>query len=219
MGQANSIIVQQELLGTRSLINSSITALQSSTSDKAPALIEKYQAVLANVNTTIADLSGVELDSNKTSAIAQAQAGYTAQLANLNIVKNDILTYGENAYSIILSKYIIYGICQFFAIIIISHKILDKGILFKLLYALWGIILYPFVLAYGIYDTPPWQAILFPAFEIKNGTWMNTPFYKFIFWPFAYTRLGPEDSAHTGKIPLRIFSIMSLMAFGATFFY
>jgi len=219
MGQANSVIVEQELLATEALINTSIRSLQSSSSDKAPALVEKYQAVLVNVKKSIADLSGAELDSNKTTELSQAQAIYTSQLANLNIVKNDILEYGDNAYAVLLSKLIIYGICQVFAIIIISHQFLQTKLPFKLLYAFWGAILYPFALAYGIYDTPPWQSILFPLIDTEKDLWANTPFFNIIFYPFSYRRLRPDDTAHTGKTALRIFSVMSLMAFVATFLY
>lgn len=219
MGQANSVVVQQELLGTQALINASITSLQTSKSDKAPALIEKYKAVLANVNTTIADLSGADLNNSETTMrINQAETSYTAQVANLNVVKNEILSHGDNTYAILIIKFLIYAAAQIFAIIIISHVFLHETIYKKILYAFWGCLLYPFVLMYGIYNPPAWQAILFPIIDIEKGSWMNTPFYKFIFHPFAYSRLRHE-TANTGKMALRIFSGMLLIAFGATFMY
>lgn len=215
MGQALSNTNElnlQTLNVTKNLINADITSLEKSTNTGVPELIAKYSALSANVTKTINDISGASPD-----ILRAKQNQFNSELIELNIEKKNILDGSSDFSAKYIFKIITYSAGMILAIIIITNTFIDKRIYYKILYSIWGALLYPLVLLYGVYDPPNWKAIIIPLFE-KNENSSTNIILSAIQSPFSYTLPSPDDiNKNTSKYALQAFSAICLASFGIAY--
>ena len=201
---------------TQQIIEKDITALKSSTNANAPALIVKFNALNTDITTTLNDKSGISPE-----VLTAKQNSYNAQLIELNIEKKNILESSTTLGAVYVFKIITYSAGMLFAIIIISNTFYDKNIFYKIFYCIWGALLYPFVILYGVYSPPHWRAIFIPLIDMEDDSgWKSNILISPFIFLFKYT--GPKglDSLETvskGKFALQLFSIVCLISFGITY--
>jgi len=216
MGQGLSntnILGAQSLTLTQNLIASGIASLQPSTDSRAGALITKYNVLNTDITKTIHDLSGMSSD-----LLNAKQNQYNSQLVELNIEKKNILESSSEITAKSVFKTVTYSVGIFFAIIIITHTFIDKHIFFKIFYCVWGALLYPIVLLYGIYSPPAWRAILIPLVDVSDGepSWASNIIVSPLIFPFKYTEPTLEGSGKS-KFALQLFAIACTVAFGVAY--
>ena len=213
MGQASSALSSQALNVTQKLINNDIQKLQLSTDSRVPALLEKYNELNSDITTTLENISTISSD-----LLRAKQNQFNAQLVELNIEKKNILENSTQLDAIFVFKTITYSAGIFFAIIIISHTFIDKNILYKIFYCVWGALLYPLVLLYGVYNSPNWRAILIPLVNVTNEMpgWASNIILSALIWPFKYTEPSFETASRS-KYALQLFSLICLICFGIAY--
>lgn len=161
---------------------------------------------MENINTISAEL------------LRAKQNQFNAQLVELNIEKKNILENSTQLDAIFVFKTITYSAGIFFAIIIISHTFIDKNIFYKIFYCVWGALLYPLVLLYGVYNSPNWRAILIPLVDVTNEMpgWASNIILSTLIWPFKYTEPSFETASRS-KYALQLFSLICLICFGIAY--
>lgn len=219
MGQTLSNVggIQTQTLNvTQQLIKNATSELKLSTNPKAPELITKYDTLSNSVTTTINDISGMSSE-----LLTAKQNQFNSQLIELNIEKTQILQgtatlYGKQAFKIIT-----YSASIIFAVIIISHVFIDKSIVFKIFYCVWGALLYPLVILYGVYNAPNWKAVLIPLMPITENDegWKSNVVISTVMWPFKYNaQPDPDDIKNAkSKYALQAFSFVCVICFGIAY--
>ena len=115
------------------------------------------------------------------------------------------------------------GLGMLFGCIIGSHWFfsstteLSKGILYTLFYGLYGALLFPFTILYGIIFPPTWRAPLIPLFD-KEGApyWTAIPIISIFTGLFRYSTPQGEDDIDTHQTTLRLMCIIMTGLMGFT---
>jgi hypothetical protein len=213
-GLSNTNVLGTESLGlTQRLIESGIASLQSSTDSRAGTLLVKYNTLNSEVAKTIQDLSGISPD-----LLNAKQNQYNSKIIELNIEKKNILENSTEITAKSVFKIITYSAGMVFAMIIISHTFIDKNIFLQIFYCVWGALLYPIVLLYGIYSPPAWKAILIPF--VKNDSeakWQSNIIAVTLLFPFRYNESASIDGDAKSKFALQLFAIVCTVAFGVAY--
>jgi hypothetical protein len=195
MGAGTSVISSHGFSTLASSTQGGIDQLKAYPSDKdAVALSIRYNTLLTTINKSIKDI-----DSASVNVIAAQQSSYNSQLDDLNTEKNEIITRINGVTSGYIIRQVSYALGMLFAVIIITNKMVGEKWQFLMLYALWGAILYPFVLLYGLYDPPAWRALLIPIFELPSKEW----YVRFMI-PFQYQSEGKVIAAGGKKNTLTL---------------
>jgi hypothetical protein len=101
-----------------------------------------------------------------------------------------------------------------FGVIILTNSApLEDMILFKLLYAVWGAILYPIVLLYGLYNPPTWHALLIPIVPSNTKAWYMQYLQYFalvVYTPPNQIVAGANNSSTSSTI-LQVFTGLVLI--------
>lgn len=157
----------------------------------ATALIAKFQTLKTEVTSALNDASGTTIDmlSAKVSSLSTKLMELELEKNNL-LIKDNTFTFKEKFKMATVYLGIMFGIMIAMNKFWPGHRP-DMGILHTLLYGLWGAILYPVVLLYGIYDTPPWLA-LFPLVNIHIY-----PMAQYVSYIFGFKR--PIHKVHFGS--------------------
>lgn len=90
-----------------------------------------------------------------------------------------------------------------------SHLFLDERLVYRIYYFAYGAALFPFSLAYAIFDPPYWRATLFPWILKGEEASVISKFPLSLLWNFiAYSSPSPLDKETLGytKGLLRMFS-------------
>jgi hypothetical protein len=205
MGVGTSIISTHGLTTLRSNIQGSITSLAPYQSDNdARGLSRAYNTLLTSVNTTITDLSGASPNT-----IVAQQSGLNSQMADLDQQKEIFFRKIKGVTIGDWLRFSSYIVGMVFGVIILTNSApLEDDWKYKLLYAIWGAILYPLVLLHGVYDPPPWRALLIPIFPSNTKAWYMM--YLNYFALFVYT---PPNQAVTSvknnsNTILRVFTFL-----------
>jgi hypothetical protein len=215
MGQGFSTnsITSQTLSMTQQLVNNDMKSLQSSTDTKASELLTKYTTLYNNINTTIRDISGTSSE-----ILSAKQNQYNSELIELNLEKKNILQSSLEINTIFVFKTLTYTAGMVFAIIIISHVFISESIYYKIFYCIWGAMLYPIVLLYGVYDAPSWKALLIPLVDTSNMS-PSSKMYAYLIFPFKYSAFSEDgiESHSKSKYALQAFSAVCLICFGIAY--
>jgi hypothetical protein len=197
MGAGTSVISTHGLTTLRDTVKSSQTALSTYSSDNdAKSLITAYYNLEQDISKTIRDISGASANT-----IAAEQSGYTAEMLVLDDERDRIITKLKGYTVNDTLRQISYGVCMLFAVIIITNMMVSENIYYKLLfYTPWGMIFYPFVLLYCLYDPPVWRALLIPLFELST----STPAWARRLLLFTYSPPGAVNLGGDGKQVLRL---------------
>ena len=199
MGAGTSVISSHGFSTLASSTQGAIDELKAYPSDKdATALSIKYNTLLISINQSIKDINGASVN-----VIAAQQSSYNSQLDDLNTQKNEIITRINGVTTGYVIRQVSYGLGMLFAVIIITNKMVGEKWQFLMLYALWGAILYPLVLLYGLYDPPAWRALLIPIFELPS----KSNYVRYMI-PFTYNSEGKAvDTGGTKNTStLRVFT-------------
>jgi len=208
MGAGTSVISANGLTTLQGSVNSSLDRLKQYQSDPdAKSLSGSYYNLQQAINATIKDISGAS-----SNTIAAEQSGYTTQMINLDAQRDVVLTRikGYTIYDTL--RQVSYCIGMVFAAIIITNFMVSEPWYYKLFfYAPWGMIFYPVVLLYCLYDPPVWRAPLFPLVEVSTSmpAWLRN--LQFI----SYSPLGKIQEGSDGSTTLRAFTAL-VVAFGIT---
>ena len=167
-------------------IDNNINELTVQGGTNATALIVKFDTLKTEVTSALNDASGTTIDmlSAKVSSLSSKLVELEIEKNNL-LIKDNTFTFKEKFKMVTVYLGIMFGIMIAMNKFWPGHRT-DMGILYTLLYGLWGAILYPVVLLYGIYDTPSWLA-LFPLFDIKDY-----PKLQFLSYMFGFKRPVPK---------------------------
>ena len=199
MGAGTSVISSHGFSTQASTAQAAIDELKTYSSDKdASALSVMYNTLLISINQSIKDVSGASVN-----IIAAQQSSYNSQLDDLNSEKNEIITRINGVTPGYIIRQVSYAFGMLFAIIIITNKMIGEKWQFQILYALWGAILYPLVLLYGLYDPPVWRALLIPIFELPS----KSNYVRYMI-PFTYNSEGKvvDTGGTKNTLTLRVFT-------------
>ena len=206
MGAATSVIPTHGLTTLRDSVKASQTKLSTYQSDKdAKNLSSAYYNLEQDISKTLKDISGAP-----SNTIAAEQSGYTAEMVVLDEERDRIIIRirGYTIYDTFRQISYCFGVL--FGAIIITNMMISEPWYYKFFFYIpWGIVFYPIVLLYCVYDPPAWRSII-PLMEIStsNPWWLR-------FLPFIlYTPLGNLQEGNDGKATLRAFSAVVILFIG-----
>lgn len=209
-------------------IDTSITTIQGTT-EPNEELITNYTSLKTDIETSINSASTTELTA-LTSKLNEQQG----TLYSLHRQKAEFMFKAKpNAYTfadftqMTLGKtlntvlFIVFCLAVVFGGTVASHYVIEKPLVYRLYYFVYGAALFPVSLAYGVFNPTYWRSTLFPLVEKGSEGSLLTTFPFSLFWSFiAFSPPTPRDAETIGytKFLFRVFSGGLLAAFVAFYF-
>jgi len=205
MGVGTSLIATQGLEVLKTNVNGSITTLANYQSfPVARDLTRRYNELLTLINATRRDISGANTD-----IIISKQSVLNAKNDALDQEKALFLYQTKGITTVEFLQVVSYYLGMLFAVIIITNKMVSEPWYYKIYYAVFGMMFYPLVLIWGVFNPPQWRAVLIPFVDVGKKEW-----YIRYLGMFTYGIPTGELKPDTSSMALRIFTIIVLLFWG-----
>ena len=228
-----SVIGNTVLSSLKGNISSSISELEqlNSTKTEVTTLISDYKSFINKLDGTISRLSTFNATTFPEEIKSLNSENDTLNRRKLEILKQHNTKKEISTKSIISDIYteiqthlifITTVIGMIFGCIVTSHWLItadlaiEKNAFYFLFYAIFGALLFPIPVLYGVVNPPMWRAPLIPLF-IRNESspaWVNIPGISL----FSYIPPTPND-LYVGKEVLRIMCIIVSGFIGVSMYF
>jgi hypothetical protein len=209
-------------------IDSAVTVIKG-TKEPNQQIIDDYATLKRDIDASINAASTTE-----TTALTSQMSGFQTRKLDIDKRKAEFMfkakpnaytlsdfaqiTLGETLNTIL---FIVFCIAVVFGGTVASHYVIERPLVYRLFYFVYGAALFPLSLAYGMWSPTYWRSTVFPLVEKGTEGSILTTFPFSFFWSFvAFSPPTPRDAETMGftKLMFRLFSGGILLAFVATYF-